>query len=97
MRPVQSSLPKNKTTTEKGARPMSKNLKDQMVETEDMLFDCMDKAAYENSYSQICFDTDEFIKEFQSRGKSVQFHAILDLVGVKTFSELEQYFKEEIQ
>ena len=68
---------------------MPENLKDQMVETEDLLRDCVDASVYDYGV-----DVDEFIKEFQSRGKSVQLRAILDLVGVKTFSELEQYFKE---
>jgi hypothetical protein len=71
------------------------NLKDQMVETEDLLTDCIYESIEVGSAESIRrLDSDAFIKEFQSRGKSVQLRSVLDLVGVKTFSELEQYFKE---
>jgi hypothetical protein len=80
---------------------MTENLKDQMVETEDLLTDCIYASVDIDGIQLINYETtidaESFIEEFQSRGKSVQLRAVLDLVGVKTFPELEEYFKEEIQ
>jgi hypothetical protein len=74
------------------------NLKDQMVETKNMLADCMYESIEVGSAESIRkLDSDAFIKEFRSRSKSAQLMVILDLVGVKNFSKLRQYFTKAKQ
>jgi hypothetical protein len=89
------------TTNTRGFK-MSENLKDQMVETEDLIEDCIYESFNNDDFKTECCDTtmyhssidiDAFIKEFQSRGRNVQLQAVLDLVGVKTFLELKEYFR----
>jgi hypothetical protein len=70
---------------------MAENLKDQMVETEDLLMDCIEQSM-PFKLLPYCADIDEFIKEFQSRGKKVKLKAVFDLIGVKNFLEFKQYF-----
>lgn len=72
---------------------------DHLVETEDVLTDCIYAAVevdgielVDHDYCDI--DTYSFIQEFQSRSKKVRLQALIDLIGAETREEFEETLYE---
>ena len=78
---------------------MKMNDIDYLVETDDLLEDCI-YASVEVEGDQLLWcpsstiDINSFIEEFKSRSKKVRAQAIYDLIGAKSREEFEDMIQE---
>ena len=67
---------------------------DYLVETEDLIRDCIDGSVSISYWGPGDADPFEFIKLFQSRSKKVRTRAIYDLIGAGSREEFEDMIQE---
>jgi len=68
--------------------------KDYLVETEDVLTDCIHESLKGGYYDYQDINIDYFIQEFKSRSKKVRLQALIDLIGAETREEFEETLYE---